>query len=78
MTERDMQDELVRRFEEACDERESLVDMDDEDHGVFVERVRTFDDGGLLTRNAGVVLKLSNGDEFQLTIVQSREGGEDR
>lgn len=76
MTESDLQSELVRRFEEACDERESLVDMDDEDHGVFVDRVSTFDDGGLLTRNAGVVLKLSNGDEFQLTIVQSRDGSD--
>ena len=33
--------------------------------------VNTFNNSGLLTREAGIVIKLANGAEFQLTIVQS-------
>lgn len=37
-----------------------------------VEKVRTFSDAGLLTRDAGIVLTLDDGSEFQLTVVRSR------
>lgn len=33
--------------------------------------VNTFEDEGLLTRNKGLVVHLSNGDEFQITVVKS-------
>ena len=33
--------------------------------------VRTFEDNGVLTRNRGLVVTLGNGQEFQLTIVES-------
>ncbi len=33
--------------------------------------VATFEDAGLLTMNRGLVVRLPNGQEFQLTIVQS-------
>lgn len=36
-------------------------------------KVRSFSDAGLLTTDIGLVLKFSDGSEFQLTIVQSRE-----
>jgi hypothetical protein len=35
-------------------------------------RVSTFDEAGLLTGNRGLVVRLADGEEFQLTIVQSR------
>lgn len=39
-----------------------------------VSRILTFEEAGLLTRNKGLVVKFENGDEFQLTIVQSEYG----
>lgn len=32
----------------------------------------TFEDCGMMTRDEGFVVTLSNGDEFQVTVVQSR------
>lgn len=37
-----------------------------------VEAVMTYDEKGLLTGNTGLVVKLQDGSEFQLTIVKSR------
>jgi hypothetical protein len=36
------------------------------------QSVRTFEDAGVLTTDRGLVIRLSNGQEFQITIVQSR------
>lgn len=33
--------------------------------------VRTFEEGGVLTMNRGLMVTLPNGQEFQLTIVES-------
>ena len=35
-------------------------------------RVDTFESCGILTLNKGLVVRLNNGHEFQITIVQSR------
>ena len=47
-----------------------------EDHGLPDEfetaRIRTFDEVGMLTRDAGLVVKLSDGRTFQVTVIQSR------
>jgi hypothetical protein len=37
-----------------------------------IKRVSTFRDRGLLTGNNGLVVKMNNGSEFQLTIVKSK------
>ena len=37
-----------------------------------ISEVRSFNDEGMLTNNKGLVVKLENGSEFQLTIVKSR------
>ena len=34
--------------------------------------IRTYEEAGLLTRDRGLVIQLPGGDEFHLTIVQSR------
>ncbi len=34
-------------------------------------RVKSFSSAGVLTRNAGLVVRFSDGTEFQVTIVQS-------
>ncbi len=35
-------------------------------------RIRTFAEADLLTRDAGLVLRMDDGSEFQVTIVRSR------
>lgn len=41
-----------------------------------IESVKTFDEACLMTRDRGIVLRLSDGTEFQITIKQSRSGGQ--
>jgi len=40
-----------------------------------IESIRTFDDVGLMTRDSGLVIRCTDGSEFQLSIVQSRLPG---
>ena len=68
MDEKEMQDALIRLLEdEAMSDYftagESEVDVRD---------IETFKDAGVLTNNAGIVLRLMDGSEFQITIVRSR------
>lgn len=37
-----------------------------------ISQVRSFNDEGMLTSNKGLVVKLENGSEFQLTIVKRK------
>ena len=37
-----------------------------------VEMVQTYDEAGILTNNKGLVLRMKDGAEFQLTLVKSR------
>ena len=39
---------------------------------VGIEYVRKYEDVGMLTNNKGVIVKMKDGSEFQMTIVQSR------
>ena len=47
-----------------------IQDLDVE--GVRVARVYSFEDVGILTRDRGLVVKMDDGSEYQLTIVKSR------
>jgi hypothetical protein len=47
-------------------------DEDETDDEINMDGVNTFEDEGLMTRNKGLVVHMSNGDEFQITIVKSR------
>jgi hypothetical protein len=44
----------------------------DEEDGIGVRNVESFHDAGLMTSNEGLVLRMEDGREFQLQIVQSR------
>jgi hypothetical protein len=51
-----------------------LIELDDQpwsDDG-DKPRVRSFVDAGLLTRDAGLVLRAPDGQEFQITVLRSR------
>lgn len=47
-------------------------DVDDVADLIVGADVRTFEDAGILTNNKGLVVRLPDGSEFQLTIVRSR------
>jgi hypothetical protein len=66
MNETDLVEALVGLFNnDTClDEVDPLVED--------TEWVSTYEQQGVLTRNAGLVLRLRDGSEFQLTVVQSR------
>lgn len=59
---------------------QSVLQGDDFDcmfsEGGNVKSVSTFDEAGVLTRNKGLVVRMGDGSEFQITIVQSRTGHE--
>ena len=51
-----------------------LQDRDDNDalpDDERVRRVQSFREAGLLTNDAGIVVKMANGDEYQITVVKS-------
>jgi hypothetical protein len=59
----DIQTALLELLEEASEDSSS--DFRE------LDRVRTFSDAGVMTRDAGLVLRLEDGTEYQLTIVRS-------
>lgn len=62
----------------ACALNEVLVERVDEaldiftDHGLDVARADTYADAGIVTRDAGFVITLADGAEYQVTVVRSR------
>jgi hypothetical protein len=63
-----------RKFQDDLRELLELADPADENGVEARYVVGTFEDHGVLTRNAGLVIRLSGGAEFQLTIVQVERG----
>jgi hypothetical protein len=51
-----------------------LIELDDQPWSDDGDKptVRSFEDAGVLTTNAGLVLRAPNGREFQVTVVRSR------
>lgn len=49
-----------------------LTEIADAEQPVTFFSTRSFSDAGVLTTNSGLVVRLTNGQEFQITIVQSR------
>ena len=46
--------------------------LNEDGEEIRIKSVCTFDTAGLLTRDRGVVVKLEDGSEFQVSIVKSR------
>ena len=57
--------EALKGLIEACEIPEDFCP-------VAIRHVRTFEEDGVLTRDAGLVLSFEDGDEFQITVVRSR------
>jgi len=65
--------DLEEAIQEALLERdENHADLHGEPQ-VFA-RIVTYAGAGVLTRDAGLLVRTENGDEFQVTIVQTRQG----
>ena len=62
-----MMDLLNNAFEAAID-----GDIDVPEELSEVRDMRTFDEAGVLTNNAGIVLRMRGGDEYQIAIVKSK------
>jgi len=73
MNETELQDALRNLLQElSYMDTEDLDQFDMPGELAGIERTSTFDEAGVLTRDAGLVITTPDGSEFQLTIVQSR------
>ncbi len=56
--------------------REHLLEAMEADHGGMLAdmicRIASFEEAGLLTSNEGLVIRLDDGTEYQLTVVRSK------
>ena len=68
MNEREFTKALLATVSEAPDDYTSGEALDVEQ----ITRVETFEEVGMLTNDAGLVVTMKDGSEFQLTVVQSR------
>lgn len=68
MNEQRFQDCLYILLESVADGGDAAVDWD----GRPISEVRSYVDEGVLTNNKGLVIRLENGSEFQITIVKSK------
>lgn len=73
-------DELSNRPapDDEHDESEAWKDDMDGDGALAECGVTSYADGGYMTRDAGLVLRLADGSEFQITIVQTRHAAAER
>ena len=64
------EDDMVQAIEDAlraADER-----AQDDGDPAAIRSLLTFYDAGLLTSNSGLVVRLADGSEYQVTVVRSR------
>lgn len=57
----------LKEILESLEEQDCVSDLE-------VKRVSTFEEAGVMTRNAGLVVRLKGGEKFQVTIVQDHRG----
>ena len=51
---------------------QDLILEDMEENGLDIEAIRTFEESMLLTNDKGLVIHMSTGEEFQVTVVRSK------
>ena len=77
MDEQDMQGHLYDLFAamtmaDFTDAQEIAVPCELLDNREGIDWVSTFSESGVLTNNAGIVVRMKDGREFQISIVRSR------
>jgi len=72
MNDTELQNALKALLEDVgCMDNDDLHRFGLPDEVDEIEHVRTFDEAGVLTPDAGLVITTASGGEFQLTIVRS-------
>lgn len=66
MNEQQFQEELKDTLEML----DTFAEIDEET--ITIDKISTFEEAGILTTNTGIVVKLSDNTEFQITIVRSK------
>ena len=56
----------------ACMDADDLDQFDLPDDLGGIDHVRTFDEAGVLTQNAGLVIAMADRSEWQVTVIRSR------
>jgi hypothetical protein len=79
MNEHDFQDTLQNLLNAAgdLDAGADVGDLDAEVEDLAGCHATAYDEAGILTRNSGLVVRLPDGSEFQVTIVQSQYARDD-
>jgi len=73
MNDHEFQDALKTLLDEiACMDADDLDQFDLPDDLGGIDHVRTFDEAGVLTQNAGLVIEMADRSEWQVTVVRSR------
>jgi hypothetical protein len=73
MSDHEFQDALKALLDEiACMDSDDLEQFDLPDDLGGIEHVRTFEEAGVLTQNAGLVISMADRSEWQVTVVRSR------
>ena len=64
---------MVTTEKDMCDLIEEALEYENSDEGIEseVKRIRSFDEAGLLTTDSGLVIKMKDGSEFQITVVKA-------
>ena len=72
MNEQTMQYELAAVLEDAADWLSHDEDIQPPAALGAIDSIRTFEDAGILTTNKGLVIRMKDRSEFQMTIVKSK------
>ncbi|HKQ49709.1 MAG TPA: hypothetical protein VJZ71_16670 [Phycisphaerae bacterium] len=74
MTTRDLQDQLRDLLDDVLRGRDDADDPANDlaDHVEGLRRIATYEEVGMMTTDPGLVITTDDGQEFQVTIVQSR------
>lgn len=58
---------------EVCEALRDLIEMEGKEYGLGDGiRSRSFSEAGVMTSNIGMVIRLADGSEYQITVIRSR------
>ncbi len=64
-------EDFVNQGQEIFEDTDDWIADDVRDIANKIDRMKTFEDAMLLTRDKGIVVKFKSGEEFQLTVQRS-------
>ena len=64
------EDDMVQAISDALEAADERAQDDGDEE--TIRSLVTFDDAGLMTSNSGLVVRMADGSEYQITVVRSR------